>query len=98
MSTKEINKYNEMYNELVEAFVKLHNANMGFQNFQGRDKGNAVRRELRTFHQVARALIIQCKRVCAEGEANRKMEMRRKREAKRARLQQNVAVSGEGNK
>lgn len=93
MSAKEINKYNELYNELVEAFVKLHNANIAFQYFQGRDKGNSVRRELRKFGQISKDLSIQCRKVCREGEDNRKLAMKQKREAKRLRLQKNVAVS-----
>ncbi|NBO99382.1 MAG: hypothetical protein EBU90_04540 [Proteobacteria bacterium] len=100
MLTEELEKYNEMYRKMIDHLVTLHNANITFQKFQGRDRANDVKRQFRGIMKLSRELIKQCSKVSREGSDRRKLISTQRKEAKRLRQQQrqkNVAVSGGNN-
>lgn len=101
MSNEQINKYKEVYSNLVSAFAKLHNAHLSFVINKGRDTGFAVRKELRTVEQSAKDLKKLCQLVSKESIQNRRLEKKRQREerlANKVKKKKNVVdLSGSNN-
>jgi cell division protein FtsB len=73
MLNEQINKYKDLYSEMVSAFARLHNAHMPFVINKGRDTGFAVRKELRTIEQAANELKKLSQRVSKESLENRRL-------------------------
>ena len=64
MLNDKINKYKELYSEMISAFAKLHNTHMPFVINKGRETGFAVRKELRAIEGCARELKKLSQQVC----------------------------------
>ena len=85
MSNEEINKYKELYSQLVSEFAALHNTHLSFIKYVGRDTGFETRRHLRTIANLADELKRQGQKVCKESIVNNRLEKIRLREEKRNR-------------
>ena len=83
MLNDEINKYKDLYSQLVSAFAELHNHNLVFVRTQGQLPGYLCRKELRTVEQLAKQLKKQCYLVGKENLANVRLEKKLKREEKK---------------
>ena len=83
MLNDKINKYKEIYSDLIAAVAKLHNASMPFVIHKGRETGFAVRKELRAIEGCAKELKKLSQQVCKEEMANKRLEKIQKREEKR---------------
>lgn len=82
MSNEEINKYKELYSQLVSAYAELHNDTMVFVKTRGRDVGYATRQHLRIVERLAKELKRQGLLAHKEHVANLKEEKKLKREEK----------------
>ena len=80
MLHEEINKYNNLYSQLVDAFVDLHNQNLIFVRTTGRLPGYMCRKHLRDVELLAKQLKKQSQLVCKENLANIKLEQKLKKE------------------
>jgi hypothetical protein len=78
-SNEEINKYKELYSQLVNEFAELHNAHLVFLKFQGREPGYATRKRLRAIIDLASELRRQGVKVCKESVRNNRIEQLRRR-------------------
>ena len=85
MSNEEINKYKELYSQLISELVGLHNTHASFVRNVGRDTGNACRRHLRAISNIATELKRQGQKVGKESTANRRAE-KKAAQAEQARL------------
>jgi hypothetical protein len=74
MSNEEINKYKELYSQLISELVGLHNTHASFVRNVGRDTGNACRRHLRAISNIATELKKQGQKVGKESTENRRVE------------------------
>jgi hypothetical protein len=83
MLNDKINKYKEVYSDLISAMAKLHNASMPFVINKGRETGFAVRKELRAIEGCARELKKLSQQVCKEAITNKRLEKARIQEEKR---------------
>ena len=83
MSNDEINKYKDLYSQLVSAFTELHNHNLVFVKTKGRDSGFLSRRYLRNIETIAKELKRQGQLVCRENLANVRLEKKLKKEEKK---------------
>ena len=82
MLNNEINKYKELYSQLVSELADLHNTHMSFVKYVGRDTGFATRRHLRNIANIANEMKRQGQKVCKESLENNRLEKIRKREEK----------------
>ena len=78
MLSDEINKYKELYSQLVSAFAELHNQNLIFVRTTGRTPGYLCRRELRNVEMLAKQLKQQSKLVCKEHLVNIRLAKKEK--------------------
>ena len=85
MSNEEINKYKELYSQLVAELVGLHNTHLKFIKFVGRDSGWDTRRHLRAIANIANEMKRQGQKVCKESMENKRAELK-KAKAEKARL------------
>jgi hypothetical protein len=83
MLNDEINKYKELYSQLVSEFAKFHNHSLVFVKSRARDVGFAGRRNLRTIEGIIRSLKKQSQLVYKENLANVRAEKKLKREEKK---------------
>lgn len=83
MSNDEINKYKDLYAQLVNEFAGLHNENLVFIRTRGRIPGYGSRKHLRTIEDLAKQLKKQGQLVCKEHLANLKLEKKLEKEEKR---------------
>lgn len=82
MSNDQINKYKELYSQLVSAFAGLHNETLVFVRTRGREPGLATRKHLRAVEGFAKELKRQGLLVYKEHVANLKAEKKLQREEK----------------
>jgi hypothetical protein len=82
MLNEEINKYIEMYSELVSAYTGLHNTHISFLKYIGRDTGLDTRKHLRKIEVLAKEMKVQGQLIC-------KKSMEQKRLEKKARVAEN---------
>ena len=80
MLNEEINKYNNLYAQLINAFAELHNQNLVFVKTQGREPGFGCRKHLRNVEFLAKQLKRQSQLVCKENMANVRLEKKLKKE------------------
>lgn len=92
MSNEELKKYQELYSQLVSEFAKLHNSNLSFYKYTGRDTGYGVRKHLRAIAQIASNMTKQGRSVCKEAVENKKLAKLAKREEKNNKKIRNVAI------
>ena len=85
MSNEQINKYKELYSQLVSAFAGLHNETLLFVKTKGREPGFATRKHLRAVENLAKELKKQGQLVCKENLENLRAEKKLKKEEKAAR-------------
>lgn len=83
MSNEEINKYKELYAQLVSELVGLHNTHIAFIKHGGRDTGFATRKHLRAIGDLADEMKRQGQKVRREELQNKKLEKARLKEEKR---------------
>ena len=83
MLNEEINKYKELYSQLVSEFTELHNHTQVFLKSKARDVGFAGRKNLRTIESLAKSLKKQSQLVYKENLANVRAEKKLKREEKK---------------
>jgi hypothetical protein len=83
MLNEEINKYNNLYSQLVSAFAELHNQNLIFVRTTGRTPGYICRKHLRDVELLSKQLKKQSQLVCKENLANIKLERKLKKEEKK---------------
>ena len=83
MLNEEINKYNNLYSQLISAFAELHNQNLIFVRTQGREPGFRCREQLRIVEEAAKQLKRQSQLVCKENLANIRLEKKLKKEEKK---------------
>ena len=83
MSNEEINKYKDLYSQLVSELAGLHNAHLTFLKYIGRDTGFATRKHLRAIADIADEMKRQGQKVCKESIENKRLEMKRLKEEKR---------------
>jgi hypothetical protein len=83
MSNEEINKYKELYSQLVSELTGLHNTHISFLKYVGRDSGFETRRHLRAIANIATEMKKQGQKVCKESIENKRLESRRLKEEKR---------------
>ena len=83
MLNEEINKYKDLYSQLVSAFAELHNHNLVFVKTQGREPGFRCREQLRIVENAAKQLKRQSQLVCKENLANVRLEKKLKKEEKK---------------
>ena len=83
MLNEKINKYKELYSQLVSEFVGLHNINLVFVKTKGRDTGYITRQHLREIERLAKELKKQGQLVFKENIANVRLEKQLKREQKK---------------
>lgn len=93
MSNEELKKYKELYSQLVSELVELHNSNVSFVKYTGRDTGFGVRKHLRAIAKIASQMVKQGRSVCKEAVENKKLAKLAKREEKNNKKKRNVAVS-----
>lgn len=84
MSNEEINKYKELYSQLVSELTGLHNTNLLFLKYIGRDTGLATRKHLRAIADIATAMKKQGQLVCKESMANKRANQKKQKEERRA--------------
>jgi hypothetical protein len=85
MLNEEINKYKELYSQLVSEFAKFHNHSLVFVKSRARDVGFAGRRNLRTIESIIRSLKKQSQLVYKENLANIRAEKKLKKETRVSR-------------
>lgn len=83
MSNDEINKYKDLYAQLVSELAGLHNTHMSFIKYGGRETGFATRKHLRAIGDLADAMKRQGQKVRREEMQNKKLEKARLKEEKR---------------
>jgi hypothetical protein len=83
MLNDEINKYKDLYSQLVSAFAELHNQNLIFVRTQGQLPGYLCRKELRDVVELAKQLKRQSLLVAKENLANIRLEKQLKKEEKK---------------
>jgi len=83
MLNEEINKYKDLYSQLISAFAELHNQNLIFVRTTGRTPGYICRKHLRDVELLAKQLKKQSQLVCKENLANIKLERKLKKEEKK---------------
>jgi hypothetical protein len=76
LSNEEINKYNDLYSQLISEFADLHNAHLSFIKYVGRDTGFETRKHLRSIANIADDLKRQGQKVCKESMANKRAELK----------------------
>ena len=72
MSNEEINKYKDLYSQLVAELVGLHNTHLRFIKYVGRDTGWDTRRHLRAIADIADEMKRQGQKVCKESMENKR--------------------------
>jgi hypothetical protein len=83
MLNDEINKYKDLYAQLVNEFAGLHNENLVFIKTRGRIPGYGSRKHLRAIEDLAKQLKKQGQLVCKEHLANLKLAKKLEKEEKR---------------
>ena len=83
MLNEKINKYKEIYSDLISVITRLHNANMPFVIHKGRETGLALRKELRAMESCAKELKRLSQEVCKEAITNKRLEKKRLQEEKK---------------
>lgn len=83
MSNEEINKYKELYSQLVSELAGLHNTHLTFLKHIGRDTGFATRKHLRAIADIADEMKRQGQKVCKESMENKRLEKKQLKEEKR---------------
>lgn len=83
MLNEEINKYKELYSQLVSEFAGLHNTHMSFVKHVGRETGFATRKHLSSIIVIANEMRKQGRSVYKESIANKRLEKIRLKEEKR---------------
>jgi hypothetical protein len=83
MLTEEINKYKELYSQLISEFAGLHNTHMGFVKHTGRETGFATRKHLSNIVHLANEMRKQGRSVYKESIENKRLEKIRLKEEKR---------------
>jgi hypothetical protein len=83
MLNDEINKYKELYSQLVSEFAEFHNHSLVFVKSKARDVGFAGRKNLRAIESLAKSLKKQSQLVYKENLANLRAEKKLKREEKK---------------
>lgn len=83
MSNEEINKYKELYSQLVSELAGLHNTHLTFLKHIGRDTGFATRKHLRAIANIADEMKRQGQKVCKESMENKRLEKKQLKEEKR---------------
>jgi hypothetical protein len=83
MSNDELEKYKDMYAELVSHFAELHNTHMSFVKHCGRETGFATRKHLAAMVKIANQMRKQGVAAYRQHKINLKLEHRRLKEEKR---------------
>ena len=83
MLNEEINKYRELYTQLVTEFAALHNQNASFLRSKGRTPGFACSKHLREIERLCKEVKKQSVLVRKENVANIRLERALKREEKK---------------
>ena len=85
MLNEEINKYAEMYSQLITEFAGLHNTHSAFVKHVGRETGFATRKHLRAIADIADEMKRQGQKVYKESIANKRTAIKEAK-AEKARL------------
>jgi hypothetical protein len=85
MSNEEINKYMELYSQLVTEFAGLHNTHIPFVKHTGRETGFATRKHLRAIADIADEMKRQGQKVYKESIANKRTAIKEAK-AEKARI------------
>jgi hypothetical protein len=85
LSNEELDKYKDLYSQLVSSLVELHNSHLSFIKYVGRDTGFATRKHLRAIADIADEMKRQGQKVCKESMENKRKEHFRLKEEKRNR-------------
>jgi hypothetical protein len=97
MLNEEINKYKELYSQLIGEFAELHNHTLVFVKTRGRDVGFAGRKNLRAIEGLAKSLKKQSQLVYKESLANLRAEKKLKREEKKIPKKRGSNLKGNKN-
>jgi|694.fasta_scaffold00326_22 hypothetical protein len=82
MSNIELEKYKNLYSQLISEFATLHNSHQLFIRTKGRDPAMVSRRSLRSIAKIANEMKRQGQKVSQEFMANKRLEKIRLREEK----------------
>jgi len=83
MLNDELNKYKDLYAQLVHEFAGLHNEHLVFIRTRGRIPGYGSRKHLRSIERLAKQMKKQGQLVCREHLVNLKLEKQKAKEEKR---------------
>lgn len=83
MLNDQINKYKQLYTQLIDEFTSLHNNHVLFMQTRGRIPGFASRKNLRAIEKLSKLLKRQSQFVYKENLANIRLEKARLREEKK---------------
>lgn len=86
MSNEELDKYKNLYSQLVAELVGLHNTHLSFVKYVGRDTGFATRKHLRAIAEISNEMKRQGQKVCKESIENKRLEKIKKREEKKQKI------------
>jgi hypothetical protein len=83
MLTEEINKYKELYSQLITEFAGLHNTHASFVKYTGRETGFATRKHLSEIIVLANEMRKLGRSVYKEALENKRLEKIRLKEEKK---------------
>lgn len=89
MSNNEINKYIELYSQLVTELAGLHNTHIPYVKHKGRETGFATRKHLREIVLIAAEMLRQGRKVNKEEITNKRLAKIQKREEKKTKKKKN---------
>ena len=85
MLNEEINKYTEMYSQLITEFAGLHNTHMAFIKHVGRETGFATRKHLHQINVIANDMKRQGQKIYKENIAAKRAAVKEAK-AEKARI------------
>jgi len=93
MSNEQLEKYKELYSQLIVELVGLHNTHLSFIKHVGRDTGTDTRRHIREVVRIATELKRQGQKVCKEEMANKRLAKQQKKENKNKKKRNDLVIS-----
>lgn len=82
-NNEQLNRYKELYSQLVSEFAKLHNTHIQFITYVGRDTGFATRKHLSEIYTISNEMRKIGRHLQKESLINRRLAMAKAKEEKR---------------